>query len=88
MAGAPADSEATFLATEEGKQLMLYPWVIGNPTDMDLSDDDPVWGNPRDVSDLSDSIQCGPGHSDGFRRAFAASDRSMSRQERSASRQP
>eukprot|EP00959_Pyramimonas_sp_CCMP1952_P228626 4780113-Pyramimonas_sp.AAC.1 len=33
---------------------MLYPRVIGNPTDMELIDDDPLRGNPRDAGDLSE----------------------------------
>eukprot|EP00959_Pyramimonas_sp_CCMP1952_P212918 4455295-Pyramimonas_sp.AAC.1 len=53
---------------------------------MELSDDDPVLGNPRDVSDLSEFVQYGLGHDERFQRAFVASGRSMSRQERSASR--
>eukprot|EP00959_Pyramimonas_sp_CCMP1952_P230140 4811681-Pyramimonas_sp.AAC.1 len=56
LAGAPADSEATTPATEEEIQWMLYPRFIGYPTNMELSDDDPLRGNPRDVSDLSERI--------------------------------
>eukprot|EP00959_Pyramimonas_sp_CCMP1952_P039980 836095-Pyramimonas_sp.AAC.1 len=58
MAGSPADSEAIIPATEEEIQLILYPRVLGNPTNTELSDDDPLRGNPRDVSDLSERIQC------------------------------
>eukprot|EP00959_Pyramimonas_sp_CCMP1952_P065817 1374160-Pyramimonas_sp.AAC.1 len=84
MAGAPADSEATVPAEI---QLMLYPRVIGNPTNMELSDDDPWWGSPRDVCDLSERIQYELGHIEGIQCALVASGRSMSRQGRSASRQ-
>eukprot|EP00959_Pyramimonas_sp_CCMP1952_P004811 100950-Pyramimonas_sp.AAC.1 len=87
IAGTPADSEATILATEDEIQLMLYPRVIGKPTNMELSDGDPLRGNPRDVRDLSGRIQYELGRGEGFQRAFAASDLSMSRQGRSASRQ-
>eukprot|EP00959_Pyramimonas_sp_CCMP1952_P062546 1307916-Pyramimonas_sp.AAC.1 len=55
---------------------------------MELNDGGPLRGNPRDVSDLSARIQYGRGRDEGFQRALAAPDRSMSRQERSASRQP
>eukprot|EP00959_Pyramimonas_sp_CCMP1952_P241503 5047417-Pyramimonas_sp.AAC.1 len=55
---------------------------------MEVSGDDPLRGDPRDVSDLSDRIQYVLGRDEGFQHAFAASDRSASRQERSASRRP
>eukprot|EP00959_Pyramimonas_sp_CCMP1952_P301169 6301229-Pyramimonas_sp.AAC.1 len=87
MAGAPADSEVTIPATDEEIQLMLYHRVIGNPTDMELSDDDPLRGNPRGASDLSERIQYELGHIEEFHYIFFASDRSMRRQNRSASRQ-
>eukprot|EP00959_Pyramimonas_sp_CCMP1952_P229189 4792071-Pyramimonas_sp.AAC.1 len=51
MAAPPVDSEATAPATEEEVQWMLYPRVIGNPTNMKLSDDDPLRGKPRDAGD-------------------------------------
>eukprot|EP00959_Pyramimonas_sp_CCMP1952_P132887 2778306-Pyramimonas_sp.AAC.1 len=54
---------------------------------MEWSDDDPLRGSPRDVSDLSERIQHELGHGEGFQCTFVASDRSMSRQERSAGRQ-
>eukprot|EP00959_Pyramimonas_sp_CCMP1952_P404762 8482970-Pyramimonas_sp.AAC.1 len=54
---------------------------------MELSDDDDLRGNPRDVLDLSARIQYELGHNGGFQYTLVASDRSMSRQERSASRQ-
>eukprot|EP00959_Pyramimonas_sp_CCMP1952_P162102 3389258-Pyramimonas_sp.AAC.1 len=57
MAGAPADSEAIVPAVTGGIQLMLHPRIIGNPTNMELSDDGPSRGNPRDVSDLSERVQ-------------------------------
>eukprot|EP00959_Pyramimonas_sp_CCMP1952_P396029 8297847-Pyramimonas_sp.AAC.1 len=47
LAGAPADSEATFPATEEEAQMMLHPQVIGNPTNMESNDDDLLRENPR-----------------------------------------
>eukprot|EP00959_Pyramimonas_sp_CCMP1952_P077591 1621859-Pyramimonas_sp.AAC.1 len=68
-------------------QLMLYPRVIGRPADMELSDDDPLRENPRDASYLSERIQCEPGHNAEIQYTFVASDRPMSRQKRSASRQ-
>eukprot|EP00959_Pyramimonas_sp_CCMP1952_P041077 858853-Pyramimonas_sp.AAC.1 len=66
MAGAPADSETIIPATEEEMQLMLYPRVLGKPTNMELSDGDPLRGNPRDVSDLSERIQYGLGRNAGL----------------------
>eukprot|EP00959_Pyramimonas_sp_CCMP1952_P451887 9461348-Pyramimonas_sp.AAC.1 len=36
MAGAPADSDSTILATEEEVHVMLYPRVIGNPTNAEF----------------------------------------------------
>eukprot|EP00959_Pyramimonas_sp_CCMP1952_P236141 4935055-Pyramimonas_sp.AAC.1 len=54
MAGTPADSESTTPATDEEMQAMLYPRACGNPTDMELIDDDPLRGNPRDAGDLSE----------------------------------
>eukprot|EP00959_Pyramimonas_sp_CCMP1952_P091907 1923806-Pyramimonas_sp.AAC.1 len=57
MAGAPADSESTIPAPDEEIQAMLYPRVTGNPTDMELIDDDLLRGNPRDAGDLSERIQ-------------------------------
>eukprot|EP00959_Pyramimonas_sp_CCMP1952_P293326 6134715-Pyramimonas_sp.AAC.1 len=48
MAGAPAESEAIIPATQVEMQLMLYLRVIGNPTNMELSDDGHLRGNPRD----------------------------------------
>eukprot|EP00959_Pyramimonas_sp_CCMP1952_P290402 6074075-Pyramimonas_sp.AAC.1 len=86
MAGAPSDSEATIPAIEEEMQLMHYPRAIGNPTNMDLTDDDHLRENPRDVGNLSARIQYELGHNEGFQCKFAASGRSMSRQGRSASR--
>eukprot|EP00959_Pyramimonas_sp_CCMP1952_P110826 2318731-Pyramimonas_sp.AAC.1 len=38
MAGAPADSESTTLATFEEVHAVLYPRAIGTPTDMELID--------------------------------------------------
>eukprot|EP00959_Pyramimonas_sp_CCMP1952_P297526 6224360-Pyramimonas_sp.AAC.1 len=54
---------------------------------MELSDDDPLRGNPRDAGDLSERIQRKLGHVEGLQYTFVASDRSLSCQERSASRQ-
>eukprot|EP00959_Pyramimonas_sp_CCMP1952_P320489 6706698-Pyramimonas_sp.AAC.1 len=51
MAGAPADSEATTPAREEEIQLTFYPRAFDNPTNMELSDDGPVRGSPRDAGD-------------------------------------
>eukprot|EP00959_Pyramimonas_sp_CCMP1952_P370921 7768295-Pyramimonas_sp.AAC.1 len=87
MAGALADIEVIISATDEEIQLVLYARLIGTPTNMELSDDDPVRGNPRDASDLSERIQCELGHNERFPCAFVASDRSMGRQRRSVSRQ-
>eukprot|EP00959_Pyramimonas_sp_CCMP1952_P088023 1841829-Pyramimonas_sp.AAC.1 len=87
MAGVPADSEAIIPATEEEVQLMLYPRVMGNPANVELSDDAPLRGNPRGVRDLPERNQYVLGHHDGFHCTFVASGRSMSRQGRSASRQ-
>eukprot|EP00959_Pyramimonas_sp_CCMP1952_P060749 1268934-Pyramimonas_sp.AAC.1 len=82
--GAPADSEATIPATDEEIQAMLYPRVIGNPTDMELVDGDPLRGNPRDAGDSSACIQYELGHNEEFQYMSVAPDRSMSRQKRSA----
>eukprot|EP00959_Pyramimonas_sp_CCMP1952_P311560 6520414-Pyramimonas_sp.AAC.1 len=57
MAGAPADSESTSPATDKEIHAMLYPRVIGNPTNMEVIDDYPRRENPRDASDLSERIQ-------------------------------
>eukprot|EP00959_Pyramimonas_sp_CCMP1952_P209068 4373309-Pyramimonas_sp.AAC.1 len=54
---------------------------------MELSDDDPLRGNPRDAGDLPGRIQCNLGHDKGLQNTFAVSDRSLGRQGRSASRQ-
>eukprot|EP00959_Pyramimonas_sp_CCMP1952_P344178 7208668-Pyramimonas_sp.AAC.1 len=53
---------------------------------MELSENDFLRGNPRDAGDLSEGAQCELGHSEGLQSTFVASDRPMSRQERSASR--
>eukprot|EP00959_Pyramimonas_sp_CCMP1952_P210581 4406680-Pyramimonas_sp.AAC.1 len=58
MTGAPADSDATTTATEEELQLAPQPQAIGNPTRRETCDDDPLRGNPRDASDLSERFQC------------------------------
>eukprot|EP00959_Pyramimonas_sp_CCMP1952_P199193 4166429-Pyramimonas_sp.AAC.1 len=49
VAGAPADSVSTIPATDEEIHAMLYPRAIGNPTNAELIDDDPLRGNPRDA---------------------------------------
>eukprot|EP00959_Pyramimonas_sp_CCMP1952_P298213 6237601-Pyramimonas_sp.AAC.1 len=73
MAGAPANSEATISATDEEIQLMLHPRVIGNPTNMEWSDEGLLRGSPRDVRYVSERIQYEPGHDEDFRRTFVAS---------------
>eukprot|EP00959_Pyramimonas_sp_CCMP1952_P256012 5347421-Pyramimonas_sp.AAC.1 len=86
MAGAPADSESTILATDEEIHAMFYPRVIGKPTDMEIIDGDPLRGNPRDAGDLSERMQYELGHNEEFQCALSAPDRSASRQNRSPSR--
>ena len=44
-------------------------------------------GGPRDAGDVSKRTQCELGHNEGFQCAFVATERSLSRQERSESRQ-
>eukprot|EP00959_Pyramimonas_sp_CCMP1952_P431522 9037425-Pyramimonas_sp.AAC.1 len=57
MAGAPADSDSTILATGEEDHAVPYPRVIENPTDTESIDDDLLRGSPRDAGDLSERIQ-------------------------------
>eukprot|EP00959_Pyramimonas_sp_CCMP1952_P450359 9429623-Pyramimonas_sp.AAC.1 len=53
---------------------------------MEIIDDDPARGNPRDAGGLSERIQYEFGQTREFQCTFVASDRSMSRQKRSPSR--
>eukprot|EP00959_Pyramimonas_sp_CCMP1952_P028235 592542-Pyramimonas_sp.AAC.1 len=86
MAGAPADSESTTSAADEEIHAMLYPRVIGNPTYMELIDDDPLRGSARDAGDLSERFQYEPRHNEELQCTLVASDRYMSSQGRSPSR--
>eukprot|EP00959_Pyramimonas_sp_CCMP1952_P315884 6611453-Pyramimonas_sp.AAC.1 len=79
MAEAPADTEVTILATDEEIQAMLYPRATGNPTDMELGDDDPLRGNLRCAGDLSERVHYEFGHNEEFQHTSVASDRPMSR---------
>eukprot|EP00959_Pyramimonas_sp_CCMP1952_P023413 492121-Pyramimonas_sp.AAC.1 len=74
MAGTPADSDSTTPATDEDAHAILYPEVIGSPTNTESIDDDPLRGNPRDAGDLSERIQYELGHNEEFQHTSVASD--------------
>eukprot|EP00959_Pyramimonas_sp_CCMP1952_P395388 8284816-Pyramimonas_sp.AAC.1 len=78
MAGAVADSDSTTPATDEEAPAILHPRVIGNPTNTESIDDDPLRGNSRDAGDLSERVQYELGHSEEFQYTSGASDRSAS----------
>eukprot|EP00959_Pyramimonas_sp_CCMP1952_P436663 9143500-Pyramimonas_sp.AAC.1 len=56
--GRPRIQKLPFPATDEEVQLVLCPRATGNPTDMELCDDDSLRGSPRDASAFSGRVQC------------------------------
>eukprot|EP00959_Pyramimonas_sp_CCMP1952_P126346 2642643-Pyramimonas_sp.AAC.1 len=88
MAGAPADSDSTIPATDEEVHAMLYPRAIGNQTNAESVDDDPLRGSPRDAGDLSERIQSELGYNAEFQYTSVAPDRSSGSPRRLPSRLP
>eukprot|EP00959_Pyramimonas_sp_CCMP1952_P363368 7609162-Pyramimonas_sp.AAC.1 len=53
-----------FVSQDEEMHAMLYHRAIGNPTNAEVIDDDPLRGSPRDAGDLSERVQYELGHNE------------------------
>eukprot|EP00959_Pyramimonas_sp_CCMP1952_P246988 5162140-Pyramimonas_sp.AAC.1 len=70
----PGECGFGMAGADEDTHAMLYPRVIGNPTNTELIDGDPLRGSPRDAGDLSERVQYELGHCEEFQCTCVASD--------------